>query len=156
MVPSEAIGFSLAALGIFLGQLSRPWRIGGFVAMGFTALLGLLELRHDLFGAAFEFNEFFLRFLNVAAPPEPSLTMSGVSAVGLLLIGVASPLSNTRFKLLTLTSQLFLAAVSFVSMHAILGYAYSMKSFYQWGGTTPVPFNSSLAFFPRTRSSAPI
>ena len=111
-----------------------------------VGLIGLLKLLSYFFGWEFGIDQLLFRQKIFQAREEVPNQMAPNTALNFLFLGLALAFQDIATKEGRRPSDLFAGAVAFISLLAILGYAYSVKWFYGVGPFIPMALHTAIAF----------
>lgn len=149
MNPLGALAFILAGASLWLQGTEYPRRKArraGQVLALVVVLVGLLKLGEIIFGWDLGIDRFLFReklesnstgFFN-RIPPN--------AAAGFFLVGSALLLLDVKFRRLRLAPQILALVASLITLPAMVGYAYGVRSFYGLASFMPLPLNATMAF----------
>jgi PAS domain S-box-containing protein len=150
MKPNTALAFILAgvALWLLLTNETQPrLRRVAQVCAVVVALIGLLTLSQDFFGWNLGLDQLlFKESVGSAGTPHPG-RMSPITAFNFLLIGCALLFLDVRNRAGWMPAQLLALLAGMTAALALIGYAYSVQSLYQFDPTSPISLHAALTFF---------
>ena len=149
MSPGTAITFVLAGTSLYLLRAEdanqRLYRVAQLLALIVT-LAGLIELIETLswWDVSLDRLLFQERLESEAALSGSSDQMAPNTAVNILLLGCALLFLDSRTRWGRWPSQYLILMVSAISLLSILGYAYSVESFYRIPSYEPMALHTAL------------
>ncbi len=149
MKANTALAFVLAGLALWLSQVEPPsWRSLRMAQMcAFTvALIGLLTLVEYLFGWNVGIDQVLFQDAPHAVDTSDPSRMAPITALSFLLLGCALLLLKRKGPQGARAIQTLAVAAAFFSLVSLVGYTYSIASFYQITGHTGMALHTPLAF----------
>ena len=151
MKANTALGFALAGPALWLRLLSPPHRrrrlLSGLAQMLATAvvLVGILTLSKYLFAWDLGIDQLLFNDLGAAHTSSPG-RMSPHTAFGFALLGPALLLLDFRKWRCHQIAEYLCFAAHLVALSALIGYAYSVASFYRLAAFTGMSLHTAAAF----------
>ncbi len=149
MKANAALAFVLAGLALWLSQVERPsWRSLRMAQMCAltVALIGLLTLVEYLFGWNVGIDQvLFQDAPHAVDTPHPG-RMASMTALSFLLLGCALLLLKRKGPQGARAIHTLVVAAAFFSLVSLVGYTYSIASFYQIIGHIGTALHAALAF----------
>jgi len=136
MKANTAISFLLIGLSLLLlqkpdsGELSRRRRSFAYVCAFIVSLIGLLTLSEYIFGWNLGIDQLLFKELPPAVGTFYFSRMAPNTALNFLLIGICLLLLDVESKRGRRPSQWLLLIIALISLLALIGYMYGVKSFY--------------------------
>jgi sensor domain CHASE-containing protein len=132
---------ALAFIAAGMALTARTWRrhrILGSLSSGLVALMGALTLAEYVFHTGLGIDQLFFRGYSLESVSHAG-RMSAISALCLLLVGIAILLDKKKQSLTRSLSIGFLASIVVsISIIALLGYAFELPDADRWGQLTRI------------------
>ncbi len=148
MNPITAICFILLSIELLRVKARAGYQGAAyFVRLGILIVmaLGYMKLSDLLFGTSFRIDVSLYESRLNAELPKPN-RMAPNTALNLFILSWALLLASFRSKYLKLLSQILALGAGFVAMLALVGYTFSIHSFYGIGVFTPMARNTAISF----------
>lgn len=156
MKPNTAVALVLAGLSLSLlsdqaateapTQKKNRKRIGQVCAL-FIALLGLLTLGEYISGWDFHIDELLFRDDSPATAVFSPGRMAQPTALNFVLLACSLLLLSTNLKQAERVGSPLALVAAFISLLAILGYAYNVPSFYRITSFSSIALHTAIALF---------
>jgi hypothetical protein len=146
MNPITALCLLMGTTATLLGHLptpSRRVRAIAFACAGFCIATGALKLTQLSFGWQTG-PDTWLFTGKLVSGPGPANRMAPNTATNFFMIGIALVLLQLRRKVFA--AQLIAVATALISMLAIVGYAYGIRTFYSIGLFIPMAVHTATSF----------
>jgi diguanylate cyclase (GGDEF)-like protein len=146
MNPATALCLLMGTFATLLGQLPMQWRrirVIALICAGFCITTGALKLTYLAFGWQAG-PDTWLFTSKLTNGPGPANRMAPNTAANFLMIGIALVMLQLRRKVFA--AQLIAAATALISMLAIVGYAYGIRTFYSVGIFIPMAVHTATSF----------
>ncbi len=149
MKANAGLGFALAGLALWLPHAERPvWRslpLTQICALT-VALIGLLTLVEYLFGWNLGIDQLLFQDAPRAGDTSDPGRMAPITALSFLLLGCALLLLKRKGPQGARAIQPLIVAAGLFFLVSLVGYTYSVASFYQITGPTGMALPTALAF----------
>jgi PAS domain S-box-containing protein len=148
MNPLGALVFILAGVSLWLQGPEGPgWkaRRAGQVLASAVVLVGLLKLVGIIFGWDVGIDRFLFREKLESISTGFSNRIPPNAAAGFFLVGSALLLLDVKFRRLRPAPQILALVASMITLPALVGYAYGVRSFYGLASFMPMPLNATMA-----------
>lgn len=149
MNPLGAVAFALAGVSLWLQSPEEPgrkaWRVGQVLASA-VLLVGLLKLAGPVFGWNPGIDRILFREKLAPIGAAFPNRIPPNAAASFFLVGSALLLLDVKFRRLRPAPQILALMVSMITLPAMVGYTYGVRSFYGLASFMPLPLNAAMAF----------
>ncbi len=149
MNPLGALAFIFAGVSLWLQGTEDPgWkarRVGQVLASA-VVLVGLLKLVGIIFGWDLGIDRFLFAEKLESTSTGFSNRIPPNAAAGFFLVGSALLLLEVKFRRCRPAPQILALMVGMITLLAVVGYTYGVRSFYGLASFMPLPLNSAIAF----------
>jgi signal transduction histidine kinase len=149
MKANTALGFVLAGAALWLRLLAQRRRVLAWlppILAAAVALLGIITLSEYVFSRDLGIDQMLFNDPGAAHTASPG-RMAPHTAFGFALLGTALLLLGFRQRRCDQIAEYLCFAVHLVSLAALIGYAYSVASFYRLASFAGMSLHTAAAFF---------